>query len=74
MSEKLYVYSGPLSGVSLRGGKEVMLHPGTEVVLPEDNEFVKTLVAMGRLKEKGGAPAPAPFEKPLVKKEGKDVG
>ena len=75
MDEKVYVYTGPLSGVSLRGGKEVMLHPGNEVTLPDDNEFVKTLVAMGRLKEAASA-SPAPVNRPqaTAKKEVKDVG
>ena len=30
-----YRYSGPLSGVTLDNGDEVMLHPGAEVDLPE---------------------------------------
>ena len=29
-----YRYSGPLSGVTLDNGDEVMLHPGAEVDLP----------------------------------------
>ena len=51
MSDKNYKYEGPMSGVSLPDGREVMLHSGGEVTLPEDNGYVKTLVAMGRLKE-----------------------
>lgn len=48
-----YLYSGPASGVTLRDkdGKsmEVLLWPGSEVDLPSDNEYVKTLVALNHL-------------------------
>ncbi|KVG24734.1 hypothetical protein WM34_29585 [Burkholderia ubonensis] len=52
-----YQYSGPTSGVTLQDGndvREVMLHTGGEVDLPEQHEYTKTLLAMGYLK-----PAPA---------------
>jgi hypothetical protein len=42
-------YSGPLSGVTLADGQEVMLHPDAEVELPEDNEYVRTLQALEHL-------------------------
>lgn len=45
-----YLYSGPLSGVTLQDGTEVLLRNGIEVELPEDNEYVKTLVAFSYLK------------------------
>jgi hypothetical protein len=45
-----YVYSGPTSGVTLEDGGEVMFFDGREVELPETNEYVKTLVALGHLK------------------------
>ena len=48
-----YFYSGPTSGVTLQDGekpREVMLHAGTEVDLPTDNEYTKTLLALGYLK------------------------
>ena len=47
-----YRYSGPTSGVTLQQGeeaKEVMLHTGTEVDLPEEHEYTKTLLALGHL-------------------------
>lgn len=44
-----YAYRGPLSGVNLSDGKEVMLHPDTEVDLPADHEVTKTLLAQGYL-------------------------
>lgn len=45
-----YVYSGPTSGATLEDGTEVMFFDGKEVELPETNEYVKTLVALGHLK------------------------
>lgn len=51
-------YSGPLSGVTLADGQEVMLHPDAEVDLPEDNDYVRTLQALDHL-----APVP-PAAKP----------
>lgn len=50
-----YVYSGPLSGVTLKDGTEVLLHPGAAVELPEDNRYVKTLRARGHLRPDGDA-------------------
>ncbi len=49
-----YRYSGPTSGVTLQGAdenspEEVMLHTGAEVELPEDNDYTKTLLALGYL-------------------------
>ena len=47
-----YRYSGPTSGVTLQKGEEaqeVMLHTGTEVELPEEHEYTKTLLALGHL-------------------------
>lgn len=47
-----YLYTGPFSGVTLEtpdGAKEVLLHPNHEVELPDDNEYVKTLVARKHL-------------------------
>ena len=45
-----YLYEGPNSGVTLQDGTEVLLWNGKEVELPADNEYVKTLVALGYLK------------------------
>ncbi|WP_029009392.1 hypothetical protein [Azospirillum halopraeferens] len=44
----LYRYSGPPSGATV-DGKEVLLHPGADVDLPRDNDYVRTLVALGHL-------------------------
>ncbi|HJU70383.1 MAG TPA: hypothetical protein VJ603_00900 [Paucimonas sp.] len=47
-----YRYSGPTSGVTLHKGeevKEVMLHTGAEVDLPEEHEYTMTLLALGHL-------------------------
>jgi len=59
-----YRYNGPVSGVTLASGEEVMLHPGAEVTLPEAHEYVQTLVALGHLVP---VPVPAPVK---TKKEG----
>lgn len=56
-----YKYSGPLSGVTLKDGKavkEIMLHDGAVVDLPEDNEYTRTLLALGHL-----TPEPAAEDK-----------
>ena len=45
-------YMGPFSGVTLQiNGKptEVLLHPGKPVELPETNDYVQTLIALGHL-------------------------
>lgn len=47
---KEYTYSGPLSGVSLKGVGDIMLHPGGTVELPEDHEYTARLVRKGWLK------------------------
>lgn len=46
---KTYTYSGPPSGVTLDDGTEVLLYSGKTKDLPEDNAYVKALVAQGRL-------------------------
>ena len=46
-----YRYSGPLTGVTLDDGREVMLHTGSEVLLPASNDYVKSMVAQGFLTE-----------------------
>lgn len=67
MADKTYTYSGPMSGVTLDDGREVLLHPQRTVELPEDNEYVKTLAALGYLTE-----APASAGQP-EKKKAKEV-
>jgi len=75
-----YRYSGPLSGVTLAPspdsggadavGREVMLHPGSDIPLPADNDYVKTLVAQGFLTEVQTEEPPAQEPpKPQTKKE-----
>ncbi|CBJ43013.1 hypothetical protein [Ralstonia solanacearum] len=47
-----YRYSGPTSGVTLQQGediREVMLHADTEIELPEEHEYIQTLLALGHL-------------------------
>ncbi|MFB9160003.1 hypothetical protein [Chromobacterium violaceum] len=41
-----YLYSGPVSGVTLADGQEVMLFPGKEVELPAEHEYTQTLQAL----------------------------
>lgn len=41
-------YHGPLTGLTLPDGREILLSPGQEVEVPQTPE-VKTLVALGRL-------------------------
>ena len=60
-----YRYSGPLSGVTLADGQEVMLHPGAEVELPEDNDYVNTLLALEHL-----TPVPASVNPKAAKAKG----
>jgi hypothetical protein len=54
---KQYLYTGPLSGVTLepstKGGAplETLLHPGHEYSFPPTNKWVKRLVARGLLTE-----------------------
>jgi hypothetical protein len=46
-----YIYSGPLSGVSLKDHGDVMLHPGCRVSLPDDHEYTARLLRKGWLAE-----------------------
>lgn len=60
-----YTYQGPVdSGVTLKDEKgqetEVLLYRGTSVDLPEDNEYVKTLVALNHLVPDTSAPTGKP--------------
>ncbi|AOJ06382.1 hypothetical protein [Burkholderia mayonis] len=57
-----YLYSGPISGVSLQDGtevREVMLHPGAQVELPEQHEYTQTLIALGHLRPVAAQHEPA---------------
>lgn len=47
---KKYTYHGPISGCTI-GDREVMFHDGSDVELPEDNDYTRALVALGRLIE-----------------------
>ncbi|ECC3910488.1 hypothetical protein C1A67_13260 [Salmonella enterica] len=44
-----YIYSGPASGVTLADGQEVLLWPNSEISLPEDNEWVITMISRRHL-------------------------
>ena len=57
---KKYRYSGPLSGVTLDDGREVMLHPGREVELPPEHEYTQTLLALNYLSPLPASPAQPP--------------
>jgi hypothetical protein len=52
-----YIYTGPTSGVTLHDKTEVMLYDGREVDLPEDNAYVRTLVARKHLAPMNGSEA-----------------
>ncbi|ENH9941948.1 hypothetical protein ABXH75_001887 [Escherichia coli] len=41
---------GPASGVTLADGAEVLLWPESEVELPEEHDYVQTLLALKYLK------------------------
>lgn len=47
---KTYIYGGPVSGVTM-GEREIMLHPGCEVELPEESEYTQILILRGLLTE-----------------------
>lgn len=51
-----YRYSGPMSGMTLHDGTEVMLIPGKVVELPADNPHVGALVARRHLTEEPATP------------------
>lgn len=71
-----YVYNGPISGVTLNQkdgngndvSREIALHPGKEVELPPENEYTKTLVALGYLSRSNAKSEPATSQE---SKEGK---
>lgn len=48
---KSYKYTGPLSGVSLRGHGDVMLVPGATVQLPGEHGYTERLIRKGWLQE-----------------------
>ncbi|WP_435951682.1 hypothetical protein [Dryocola sp. BD626] len=44
-----FIYNGPASGVTLANGREILLWPTSEIDLPEDNEWVMTMLARRHL-------------------------
>lgn len=48
---KQYTYTGPLSGVSLKGHGDIMLHPGGMVEMPEEHAYTQRLIKRGWLRE-----------------------
>lgn len=57
---KTYLYNGPMSAATLPDGRDVVLYPGQTVELPEDNDWVQTLAALGHLVEQpAGSVRPA---------------
>lgn len=67
VADKKYTYTGPLSGVTLPDGRDVILAPGKVVTLPEESPFVKRLVTLKRLTEVVETQEPAaPAKQPKV--------
>lgn len=46
-----YKYNGPVNSVTLASGEEILMHPGSDVELDENNMYTKTLLAKGFLKK-----------------------
>jgi len=69
MAERKYLYTGPMTGVTLGDGREILLYPGKETTLPDDNEYVKTLVALKRLSPVEGDAIIAETKSATKKKE-----
>ena len=67
MATKDYLYSGPPSGRTLPDGREVQLHPGTTVGLPEDAPWVRNLLERQLL-------TPIPEAKPRSNRPAKEGG
>jgi hypothetical protein len=59
---KSYIYSGPLSGVSLKEFGDVMLVPGATVQLPDGHGYTERLIRKGWLKEVLAEPVAAEQE------------
>ncbi|GEM_PF-1642260 len=56
---KTYIYSGPLSGVSLKEFGDVMLVPGAAVQLPDGHGYTERLIRKGWLEEVPAEPVAA---------------
>lgn len=54
-----FIYKGPMSAATLGDGTDVILMNGREVTLPDNNDWVKSLVAQGRLAPVADRPARA---------------
>lgn len=64
-----YLYSGPVSAVTLADGTEVMLYPGKIVELPADHEYTATLLALSHLTPVAEPPKGTPAKAKTAKKE-----
>lgn len=76
-NDKIYRYSGPLTGVTLPDGRDVTLAPGGQASLPPDNPFTRRLVALGRLADIDQPTTATPLIPPLsrgTKKPSPDKG
>jgi len=73
---KEYLYSGPASGVTLSDGTEILLWPGKSHSLPENHEYVRTLVALNHLTPVSEETQPTSASMPpaLKRKNGVDSG
>ncbi|AXE34010.1 hypothetical protein [Chromobacterium phragmitis] len=69
-----YLYSGPVSGVSLSDGQEVMLFPGNVVELPENHEYTQTLLALQYLAPAQEPAAPAKPARASVEDKSSEKG
>lgn len=67
---KRYIYTGPLSGVSLKGHGDIMLIPGAAVTMPEEHGYTERLVRKWWLKEvdASAAEVETEIEKPKRRK------
>lgn len=74
-----FIYHGPASGVTLADGTEVLLWPENEVELPEELDYVQTLLALKHLAPVPPETAaetvtePDPEPQPLKSKKEKEV-
>lgn len=60
MTTKRFTYHGPMTSMTLKGGVEVVLAPGSEVELNDSIGIVRRLVARDLLRECKADATPAP--------------
>lgn len=57
-----YIYTGPLSGISLKGHGDIMLIPGATVALPDGHTYTQRLGRKGWLRPVTEPITPQPRE------------